>query len=465
VNRDPVLLVEDDDDLRDALQATLESNGIGAISVQDGPHALEVVEREAVSMVISDVQMRPWDGLELLERIHANAPQTPFVLMTAFANVRQAVHAISQGAMDYLVKPVEADKLVATVERLCRTCHVDTDLVAVDPKTRRLVGLAQQVAGSDVNVMLAGPSGSGKEAFARLIHERSGRREKPFVAVNCAAIPEQMLEAELFGHEKGAFTGAVQSRVGKFEHAQGGTLLLDEISEMEPGMQAKLLRVLQERELERLGGNRRIQLDVRVIATSNRDLAAAVREGAFREDLYYRLNVFPIHLPPLSERVADVIPLAERSLEKHWRGQGPVPVLSQRAREVLQAHDWPGNVRELDNAIQRALVLAEGRREIGDGDLSLAGWPAPAISNNVDAGHAAPSTAHDACDDGLHARLERSEWATILEAMRQYGGHRGKVASGLGISPRTLRYKLSRMRAAGIDFHQDGRSPGLAAGS
>lgn len=465
--RDPIVLVEDDSDLREALRTVLERNDHRVISVSNGPDALEVIRRESVAMVVSDVQMEPWSGLELLSHIQAYAPQIPFVLMTAFANVKQAVRAINQGAMDYLVKPVETKKLLATVERYCRPRHVDTNLVAVDPKTRQLLGLAEQVAKSDVNVMLAGPSGSGKEAFARFIHESSERREKPFVAVNCAAIPEQMLEAELFGYERGAFTGAVQSRVGKFEHAQGGTLLLDEISEMDTSMQAKLLRVLQERELERLGGNRRVRLDVRVIATSNRDLVAAVEQGEFREDLYYRLNVFPLHLPPLGERSADVIPLAERSLEKHWRGQGPVPVLADEARDALQAHNWPGNVRELDNVIQRAMVLSGGRREIGLDDLSLGAADEKRVSDQApgEVGQdVSRPEAHPSRHDCLQARLERREWETILETMRAYGGHRGKVASRLGISPRTLRYKLSRMREAGIDFYQDGRSPSLATG-
>lgn len=451
----PVLLVEDDIDLREALHATLAANGQEVLSVGDGPAAMDVVEHRGVAMIFSDVQMKPWSGIELLERITARWPQIPFVLMTAYADVTQAVHAIHRGATDYLVKPVEPEKLLSMVKRLCASESSVDDLVASDDRTRRLLGIARQVATTDVNVLLTGPSGSGKEAFARLIHSRSNRSRHPFVAVNCAAIPEQMLEAELFGHEKGAFTGAVQRRAGKFECAQRGTLLLDEISEMDISLQAKLLRVLQERELERLGGNQTIKLDVRVIATSNRDLADAVRQGEFRQDLYYRLNVFPLHLPPLAERPGDILPLAERSLSRHRRGEGPCPVLADDAIRALKEHSWPGNVRELDNVIQRALVLAGNREEIRAADLFFLEGCETAESEN----HEDLCADSGAASGSLQAQMEKSEWQTILAAIRDQGGHRGRAARKLGISPRTLRYKLSRMREAGLEIPGDGRMP------
>ena len=461
----PVLLVEDDADLREALHMTLSRNGHDVISAGDGAEALDIVAERRVSMIISDVQMKPLSGLDLLERIGRAMPGVPFVLMTAFGSVGQAVSAMRHGAMDYLTKPVARSKLLEVVETYSRGETPDADFVAVDPTTRALVGLAERVASSLVTVLLTGPSGTGKEAFARLIHRQSERWENPFVAVNCAAIPEQMLEAELFGHEKGAFTGAVQARKGKFEYAQGGTLLLDEISEMDISLQAKLLRVLQESELERLGGNRTIPLDVRIIATSNRNLTAAVQKREFREDLFYRLNVFPIHLPPLAERPDDIVALAENSLRRHCKGQDGPPLLSADARRALMACAWPGNVRQLDNVMQRALVFAGKRREIHVEDLLLDGLHSGPSENAAETGAAELSCAQETpgLEGGLQAELERSEHDTIVEAMRALGGHRGKVAERLGISPRTLRYKLSRMRAAGIEIHGDGRDAFAAA--
>ena len=431
-----ILLVEDDEPLREALTDTLELEGFAVTAAADGPAALEVLGRRSVSLVISDIQMRPWTGLELLSRLRRAHPDVPVVLMTAFGSVPQAVQAIREGAMNYLVKPVEAADLIRLARRFAEQSAAGDELIAEDPASRGLLALAGRVAASEVSVLLSGPSGSGKEAYARFIHRRSARASGPFVALNCAAIPESMLEAELFGHEKGAFTGAVQARVGKFEAAQGGTLLLDEISEMEPGLQAKLLRVLQERELQRLGSNQTVTLDVRVIATTNVDLQAAVAEGRFREDLYYRLNVFPLPLPPLADRPGDIRALARRAVQRHWRGKGPAPALSSEAIEALEQHRWPGNVRELENVIQRALVLLGQGREIGPDELffeSAAGAPAPARADRT-----------------LEETVAERESSAIVAALAAERGHRTRAARRLGISPRTLRYKLARLREAGV---------------
>jgi len=309
--------------------------------------------------------------------------------------------------------------------------------VAVDASSRLIVDLARRVAGTDCTVLIVGESGTGKEVLARLIHRASPRANKPFIAVNCAAIPENMLEAMLFGYERGSFTGATNSHAGKFEQAQGGTLLLDEITEMPLQLQAKLLRVLQEREVERIGGTEATQLDVRVIATTNRLLRAEVAAGRFREDLYYRLNVFPLAVNPLRERRDDILPLATHLLQIRARPGKRIPALSADAAHVLLMYSWPGNVRELDNLLQRALVLVEGS-VIEAEHILFEKQPTRLDVTNIGA-------------PVLHQTMERAERDVILEALRAANGSRREVAEKLGISPRTLRYKLARIRNAGID--------------
>jgi len=310
-------------------------------------------------------------------------------------------------------------------------------LVAEDDASKRIVALARRVAESDVSVMLTGESGVGKEVFARFIHAHSARRAGPFVALNCAAIPESLLEATLFGYEKGAFTGASDARPGKFEQADTGTLLLDEVTEMPLGLQAKLLRVLQEREVERLGAARGRRVDVRVIATSNRNLRDAVAEGVLREDLYYRLNVFPLHIPPLRERPGDIVPLAEFFIRRHHHGSPP-PRPTPAALARLTAYDWPGNVRELDNVMQRALVLRHGDR-IDVDDIRLEDEPPRRVEVKL-----------DRASNALDRARRTSEGELILDALRAERGRRKAAAERLGISPRTLRYKLARLRELGV---------------
>jgi two-component system response regulator FlrC len=326
---------------------------------------------------------------------------------------------------------------MAVPEREIELDAAPRPLLAADPVSRQVQELARRVAKADVTVTLTGESGVGKEVFARYIHEHSRRRLGPLIAINCAAIPETMLEATLFGHEKGAFTGAALAHSGKFEQADGGTLLLDEITEMAQGLQAKLLRVLQEREVERLGSATGRRVDVRVIAMSNRDLRQAVADGVLREDIYYRLNVFPIRIPPLRERPGDILPLAEHLIERHGLGLNPRLQLSLAAAARLREHRWPGNVRELDNVMQRALILQQGDTiEVDDLQIETAG-PATALQS---AG-SAPL---------LSTSLRASEGELILDALRAENGQRKAAALRLGISPRTLRYKLARMRDLGL---------------
>lgn len=444
MNRPTVLVVEDDLSLREALRETLSAAHYPVETASDGEDALRLLQRREVTMVISDVDMRPMDGRTLLKRLKKRYPHLPVVLMSAFGSVSDAVEAMREGAADYLAKPFDATVLLQLVSRLGGVSpHIDAQLIAVDPRTRELAVLARRVAASDATVLLAGESGTGKEVFAHYIHRHSPRKGGPFVAINCAAIPENMLEAILFGYEKGAFTGAHEAKPGKFELANGGTLLLDEISEMALGLQAKLLRVLQEREVERLGGRRAITLDVRVLATTNCELGARVRKGLFREDLFYRLNVFPLRLPPLRERRQDILPLAQRFARAHRSGCSPVQISSD-AGALLLGHDWPGNVRELDNIIQRALILGSGETiEAGDIRFEPGMFPAQAEQGGEGVVEAAP-------DPALEHDLRNREQALILEALRQGKGSRKEAAARLGISTRTLRYKLARLREAGV---------------
>jgi two-component system response regulator FlrC len=438
-----VLVVEDDAALREALLDTLRAAGLPALSAPDAAGALRLLASEEVALVISDVQMPGANGYELLTSIRCLRPDLPVVLMTAFGTVAQAVAAMREGATDYIVKPFDAQALIEMARRLLAARVVPHDLVAVDPESRRLVALARKIAENDATVLITGESGTGKEVYARFIRDHSARAAAPFVAINCAAIPENMLEASLFGHEKGAFTGAQSAHAGKFEQAQGGTLLLDEISEMDLGLQAKILRVLQEREVERLGGNRTISLDVRVIATSNRDLPEEVRAARFRADLYYRLNVMSLKLPPLRERRGDILPLARRAMQACARPGTPALSLSADAQSKLLHYDWPGNARELSNIVQRAAWLAVGGC-IDARDLDAGAAPAAAALPVDSSNMPAPPKA------GLDQGLKQRERELILATLRVTGGSRKLTAERLGISPRTLRHKLQQLKAAGV---------------
>jgi len=444
-----LLLVEDDESLRDAVSLTLEMEGHAVTAVDGGPAALNALENGVFNLVISDLKMDPMDGLTLLGEIRARLPQLPVMLMTAFGDVEKAVSAMQGGACDFLLKPFEADVLLAHVRRYAVAAATNEGTIAEDARTRELIALAARVAETDATVMLSGESGTGKEVFARYIHAHSQRRAKPFVAINCAAIPDNLLEATLFGYEKGAFTGAQTAQAGKFEQADGGTLLLDEISEMPLGLQAKLLRVLQEREVERVGGKKPIHLDLRVLATSNRDMAAEVAAGRFREDLYYRLNVFPLAIPSLRERPGDIIPLARHFLARHGEHIGRQAILGDDAAELMLAHPWPGNARELDNAMQRALILANGGViSAATLKLCLGNAPrlAPASPAATPANIAAPAPVEPVGSPSNMKDLEREH---ILSTLRAVGGSRKKAVEKLGISERTLRYKLQQYRDEG----------------
>ncbi len=434
-----VLLVEDDADLREAIADMLDVHDISFIEAKNGQQAQEMIKQNDVALVLSDVQMSPGNGYQLLEHINNHHNGTPVILMTAYGSIPQAVDAIQAGAVDYLVKPFEVSELVRTLQQqlLPAVRQSNENMVAEDPLSLQLTELALKVAQSEASVLLNGESGVGKEVISQFIHHSSSRNNGPFVAINCAAIPENMLEAVLFGYEKGAFTGAIKSTIGKFEQAQGGTLLLDEISEMDLALQAKLLRVIQERQVERLGGTKLINLDVRLIATTNRDLKQQVAEKHFREDLFYRLNVFPLTVPSLRQRPLDIIPIASKLLAVYNRAAGQKTELTESAKQLLLKHSWPGNVRELDNVIQRAMILKQGN-EIRAEDIML----------EVVSGFQQAETESD--DSGqLQNDLRDRETEVILDTLKTFNGSRKQTAEKLGISPRTLRYKLARLRDTG----------------
>ena len=456
-----VLLVEDDRALREALADTLQIGGHAFRAVDCAESAVLALQEEPFSLVVSDVNMPGMDGHQLLGLIRTRYPQLPVLLMTAYGDVERAVDAMRMGAADYLVKPFEPRALLDLVDRhaLGHLSSADGDgPVAREPASQQLLELAARVARSDSTVLISGESGTGKEVLARYIHQHSPRATKPFIAINCAAIPDNMLEATLFGHEKGSFTGAIAAQPGKFELADGGSILLDEISEMPLGLQAKLLRVLQEREVERVGARKPITLDIRVIATTNRDLAGEVAAGRFREDLYYRLSVFPLAWRPLRERPADILPLVERLLGKHVKKMNhPCVRLSKEAQACLVSYAWPGNVRELDNAIQRALILQQGGT-IQPQDLCLSASTAlPVAHTPAPVATVLPLTVPASLDQPpepvgvLGDDLRRHEFQMIMDTLRSERGRRKEAAERLGISPRTLRYKLAQMRDAGMD--------------
>ncbi|MBL4942726.1 MAG: sigma-54-dependent Fis family transcriptional regulator [Colwellia sp.] len=439
-----ILVVEDDAGLREALIDTLSLAHYQCVEADSAEAALLLLKNHAIDLVVSDVQMGGMSGLLLLKNIKNQQPKLPVLLMTAYGTIDDAVRAMKDGACNYIAKPFAPEVLLNMVSQYIPPTVVNKNTpIVADKKSIELLSLARKVATTEASVMVLGPSGSGKEVLAQYVHHNSPRAKQPFVAINCAAIPENMLEATLFGYEKGAFTGAIQACPGKFEQAQGGTILLDEITEMDLSLQAKILRVLQEREVERLGGRKTIHLDVRVIATSNRNLKEAVSNGDFREDLYYRLNVFPLTWLPLAQRVEDILPLAKHLIASYCQKNGEqVAEFTPSARSKLNAYSWPGNVRELDNVIQRALILHTDRI-IDAGDLMIENFETANVNE------AEPVTA---ADDKLGNELKLQEHQIILDTLQACHGSRKAVAERLGISPRTLRYKIARMRDSGIQI-------------
>lgn len=421
--REHILVVDDERQLLTAIHATLEMKGYEVFTAGNGLDAIKRLAQEKFHLMISDVRMPHMDGIELLQQAQRIDPKMPVVLLTAFGTIENAVEAMRYGAKDYLLKPFSSNQLIGTVERYTRKERnpLDDDFLVHDcPAMRELLEKARQVAHSDATVLIQAESGTGKELLARFIHANSSRNKGLFVALNCAAMPENLLESELFGHERGSFSGAIASKPGKFELANGGTILLDEISEMLPILQAKLLRVLQERVIDRVGATRPIPVNVRIIATTNQKLSELVAAGSFRADLYYRLNVVPLTILSLRERKQDIPVLVDHFCRLHCQGEKR---FAPETIELLQKYDWPGNVRELENIVQRALVLG-GRSIIRPEDLFIEKEP-PAYNNT-----------NEVCT------ISEMEKKMILTTLAGTGGNRTRAAEILGISSRTLRNKL-----------------------
>jgi DNA-binding NtrC family response regulator len=426
-----VLVVDDEPQMLIAIHETLRREGYSITTAGSAREALCRLRERYYHLVITDMRMPEMTGFDLLKKVKSSTPQTPVVLLTAYGTIQNAVDAMKEGAFDYLLKPFSSESLESVVRRAlksspAREATASYEIVTQDAAFSRILTRARQAASSTATVLVEAESGTGKELLARMIHQKSTRAPGPFVAVNCAALPENLLESELFGFEKGAFTGASVSKPGKFELAHRGTLLLDEIGEMAPILQAKLLRVLQEHEVDRIGGKDPVRIDVRVIATTNRDLASLVRNGEFREDLYYRLNVIRLNIPPLRQRNGDIPLLADLFCRRYARAFGKADVrCSAAALAALAAHPWPGNVRELENAIQRAVALADGA-VIEPEDLFVT---SPAEMPGV-----APAAG---------TTVREMERELIQRTLENTGGNRTHAARMLGISLRTLRNKLN----------------------
>jgi DNA-binding NtrC family response regulator len=442
-----ILAVDDETGQRQFIGGSL-SKEYDVVTAANGREAAQLLSHRSFGLVITDERMPDMSGIELIRWMRDHAPETPVIVLTAYGSVETAVEAIKLGAEEYLTKPLKSpEELRLIVGKVLRgrmmrdrsllhqeetEAALPLDVVAESESMKQIFQLAGQVAPQPTTVLLTGESGTGKEVVARFIHSQSPRRDRAFIAVNCAAITETLLESELFGHEKGAFTGATQNRRGRFELADGGTLFLDEIAEMGFGLQAKLLRVLQEQQFERLGSDRTMTVDVRVIAATNKDLAECIAGKTFREDLYYRLNVFPIHIPPLRERRGDILPLAQSFSKKISSRMGkPAPSIGTEAGEMLRNYDWPGNARELANAIERALIVSQS------GSIEIDDLPMKHETENA-----------KLTRPGLLAQIERT---AILESLARNKGDRRATSEELGISLRTLQYRLKDYGIAGRD--------------
>jgi len=447
--RGRILVADDEEAARRSLGQILSEDGFQVFLASNGEEALRLVAQESPDILLTDLRMPSMNGQELLERVRQGYPDVAVVIMTAHGTIRSAIQALREGAEDYLTKPIEVEELEHLLsqilkkklllaetrilrERLDEKYRFES-IIGRSPEILEVFGMVEQVAPTQASILIGGESGTGKELIAQAIHQRSPRRDAPFVKVSCAALPETLLESEIFGHERGSFTGAVGRRTGRFEMAAGGTIFLDEIGDVSPGMQVKLLRFLQERKFERVGGNQTLTVDVRVIAATHRDLPALIREGKFREDLYYRLNVIEITLPPLRTRSQDIPLLVDFFIRKFAAAnKKEIQGVTDESLAALVAYSWPGNVRELEHALERAVILARNEK------LDLALFPSLP--------HAEPPLRRATGPQVPGATLEEIEREAIQRTLEAVGGSTSRAASILKISPRTIQYKVKQYR-------------------
>jgi len=447
-----LLIVEDEKSQRELLEGFLLRQGFSVFSVDGGGKALAEVRRVNFDLVLLDYKMPGMDGLQTLREMKKISPELAVVMMTAYGTIETAVQAMKEGAADYLTKPIDLDELLLLIEKVLEKILLQRENSELKEKLREryrfdqivygsgtmeeVMNLTGRVAKSETTVLIRGESGTGKELIANAIHYGSSRADRPFIKVNCTALPENLLESELFGHERGAFTGAIQRRIGRFEQAHTGSIFLDEIGDLSSSLQMKLLRFLQEKEFERVGSNQTIKADVRVMAATSRDLEEGIRRGTFREDLYYRLNVIAIFIPPLRERKGDIPPLVDHFLQKYSeKNRRAIPKISKEARDLLLHYAYPGNVRELENVIERSLVISRADI-ITTRDLPFQ------VREGVQEAKIGPESK----EVSLNARLSGMERDLIVKALDEYGGVQTKAAQSLGISERVLRYKMKKYR-------------------
>ncbi|MGD0264227.1 MAG: sigma-54 dependent transcriptional regulator [Candidatus Methylomirabilota bacterium] len=451
MRRVKILVIDDDESLRRVLEYNLAQEGYAVLTASSGEQGLDLLKKERADLVVTDVRMPGMDGLQVLEGVRKVDPNVQVIILTAFGTIEMAVEAMKAGAFHYISKPFNRDELKLTIKKALQLKELEREnvtlreelkersgldaIIAESPPMAQVLELVIRVAPTETTVLILGESGTGKELIARAIHGRSPRAHGPFVPVNCAAIPETLLESELFGHVRGAFTGAIRDRVGKFEAAEGGTVFLDEIGEMRPDLQVKILRVLEERMLERVGDNKLIRVDVRVLAATNKDLSKAIQAGEFREDLYYRLNVVPLQIPPLRERREDIRPLAQHFLKR--LGASPRLTIAPEAFRALESYDWPGNVRELENALERAMIFHRGDL------ISLADLPETIRAPKAKEAAPLPVSLPEA---GLS--LEEVEKELILRALQKHDWNQSRAARYLGITRHTLLYRIEKHNIA-----------------
>ena len=455
-----VLVADDEPNLRRVLRAQLTRDGYDVITVEDGQAALEALETHHVDVIISDLRMPKMDGMTLLKRVVSSQPDVPVIIITAHGTVDTAVEALKLGAFDYVTKPFEQSEFKNVVNKAARTRELsqrDVSAPASEVGRYRLIGqsgpmvdvyqVIEKVADTPSTVLLTGESGTGKELIARALHENSSRKDKPFIRVNCAAIPGDLIESELFGYEKGAFTGAVTSKPGRFELAHDGTLFLDEIGEIPVNMQVKLLRAIQEQEFERVGGIKTISVDVRLVAATNRDLAEEIQAGRFREDLYYRLNVVKVRLPPLRERKSDIPLLVDHFVKRYReRLKKDVEGVNEEAMQRFLAHPWPGNIRELENVIERCLLFTDGTHvEIGDLPDELRAGDRPHAEDPPEQTTTTSSEETPGLKEAVREATSRVERQLIVKALQQTGGNVTHTARLLKISRKSLQTKMKEL--------------------